>query len=214
MLKGSGRARTWHFTSNLTPTHQIKNDLFHLAFNTDRQHVNIVNAALSVAGFSIKNKILIPARPKCVTFISWRFSRADVAAWLSNAEARSPLLDLSFEGYIQAENAIDLSCLQYWMPDAYLNPLGMKLADCEAYKSFCASGDAYEVCSDGTPAVARAGRPRKDKASHIATQCHINAPLPLLSPPLGTSIPVYDRLPCIRQRMHLSLATHPDAAIA
>ena len=46
----------------------------------------------------------------------------------------------------------------------------MKLAACEEYKSFCASVDAYEVRSDGTPALSRAGRPKKEK---VIMQCLI-----------------------------------------
>ncbi len=39
-------------------------------------------------------KIILNEKPDCITFISLRFSRTDVATWLSNATARSPLLDL------------------------------------------------------------------------------------------------------------------------
>jgi hypothetical protein len=41
----------------------------------------------------------------------------------------------------------------------------MKLADSWEYKSFCVSGDAYEVCSDGTHAIVRAGRQKKEKVT-------------------------------------------------
>ena len=37
-------------------------------------------------------------KPNCITFITLSFSRTDVATWLSNATARSPLLDLHYEG--------------------------------------------------------------------------------------------------------------------
>ena len=171
-LSGGQCRKTWHFTSVLTPTHEINEDFFQLAFHTDRQNVNIERASINVVGDWIKRQVLNVARPTCINFISWRFSRTDVADWFSKTEARTPLQDLLFEGYIQASHAIDFSRLTYWIRDAHWNPLGMKLADCEAYNGFCASGDAYEVCTDGKPAVSRAGRPKKNK---VATQRHMDA---------------------------------------
>ena len=167
-LSGGQIRKTWHFTSVLTPTHEINSDFFRLRQNAN---VNIERASIDVVGYWIKRQVLNEARPTCVNYISWRFSRTDVAEWFSKTEARTPLQDLIFEGYIQASHAIDISRLASWIRDAHWTPLGMKLADCEEYKSFCASGDAYEVCSDGTPAVARAGRPKQDKVS-LTAQCH------------------------------------------
>ena len=40
----------------------------------------------------------------CVTFIPWRFSRADAASWVSNARRKILLSDLPFEGYIQSDD--------------------------------------------------------------------------------------------------------------
>ncbi len=166
-LSGGHVRKTWHFTSILMPTHEIDEDFFQLAFHTDRQNVNIEHASIDVVRYRdwIKRQVLNEARPTCVNFISWRFFRTDVAECFSKTKASTPLQDLLFEGYIQASHAIDISRLASWIRDAHSNPLGMKLAACEAYKSFCASGDAYEVCSDGTPAAARAGRPKKEKVT-------------------------------------------------
>jgi hypothetical protein len=47
-------------------------------------------------------------RPDCVTFVHWRFSRTDVAGWMSHAAASTPLPDPPFEGYIQTSSVIDL----------------------------------------------------------------------------------------------------------
>ncbi len=77
------------------------------------------------------------------------------------------------------QNSIDASRLIAWMENANWNPLGMKLANCETYKSFCVSGDAYEVCSDGTPAGSRAGR---QKTAMVTTQYFSDSKLvPLLA---------------------------------
>ncbi len=170
-LSGWHVRKTWHFTSILMPTHEINEDFVRLAFHTDRQNVNIEHASIDVVRYWIKRQVLNEARQTCVNFISWRFSRTDVAEWFSKTKACTPLQDLLFEGYIQASHAINISRLASWIRDAHWNPLGMKLAACEAYKSFCASGDVYEVCSDGTPAVSRAGRPKKEK---VTTQCTVS----------------------------------------
>ena len=167
---GQARRRTWHFASVLTPTHEINEDFFQLAFRTDRQIINMERASINVVGFCIQRQVLNEARPTCVNFISWRFSRRDVATWFSKEEARTPLQNLPFEGYIQASHTIDISRLTAWMRDAQWNPLGMKLAACDEYKSFCASVDAYVVCSNGTPAL-RAGRPPKKEK--VTMQCLI-----------------------------------------
>ena len=176
-LSGGQARKTWHFASVLTPTHEINEDFFQLAFRTDRQIINMERASINVVGFCIQRQVLNEARPACVNFISWRFSRRDVATWFSKAEARTPLQNLPFEGYIQASHTIDISRLTAWMRDAQWNPLGMKLAACDEYKSFCASVDAYVVCSNGTPAL-RAGRPpKKEKVTMqclILGQIHLN----------------------------------------
>ena len=169
-LSGGQARKTWHFASVLTPTHEINEDFFRLAFHTDRQIIHIERTSIHVVGFWIQRQVLNEARPTCVNFISWRFSRRDVATWFSKAEARTPLQNLPFEGYIQASHTIDISRLTAWMRDAQWNPLGMKLVACEEYKRFSASGDAYEVCSNGTPALATAGRPKKEK---VTMQCLI-----------------------------------------
>ena len=175
---GQARRRTWHFASVLTPTHEINEDFYQLAFHTDRQIINMERASINVVGYWIQRQVLNEARPTCVNFISWRFSRRDVATWFSNAEARTPLQNLPFEGYMQASYVVDISRLTDWMRHAHWNPLGMKLADCAEYKSFCASVDAYEVCSNGTPSLARAGRPpKKEKVTMqclILGQIHLN----------------------------------------
>jgi hypothetical protein len=110
------------------PNHEINEDFFRLAFHTDRQNVNIERASIDVVRYWIKRQVLNEARPTCVNFISWRFSRTDIAKWFSKTKARTPLQDLLFGGYIQASHAIDISRLASWIRYAHWNPRGMKLA--------------------------------------------------------------------------------------
>jgi hypothetical protein len=49
-----------------------------------------------------QNTVLNEARPACVSFISWRFSRVDAMLWISNATAKHQFPDLPFEGYIKS----------------------------------------------------------------------------------------------------------------
>ena len=128
-LSGGQVRKTWHFVSVLTPTHEIYEDFFQLAFHTDRQIINTERASIDVVGFWIRRQVVNEERPTCVNFISWIFSRTDVATWFSNAGARTPLQNLPFEGYMQASHAVDISRLTSWIRDAHWNPFGMKLAN-------------------------------------------------------------------------------------
>ena len=152
-----GEFKTWHFTSELTPTHEIRADIDWIATNntiiadTPNLHVKAC----------IKANVMDGARPACVTFISWRFSRVNAMSWISNAKAKLPLTALPFEGYIQTNHTIDLPRLLQWMPDAVWEPVGGRLQESAAYQQFSAANDTFEFCNDGSLAVSRGGRPKK-----------------------------------------------------
>ncbi len=74
----------------------------------------------------IREKKMNKARPACVSFISWRFSRVDAMSWIPNTKAQFPLPDLPLEGNIQSPDAIDLPRLHLWMPAIWEN-VGDKL---------------------------------------------------------------------------------------
>ena len=94
----------------------------------------------------------ISQRPDCVTFVSCRFSRKDVAGWLSNAATRTTSPDLPLEGYIQSKICIGLDRLHNWLENALWTNVGGKLPVCQssAYRIFCEANDAYEYCTVGT----------------------------------------------------------------
>jgi hypothetical protein len=117
-----GEYKTWHFTSVLTPTHEIHADINWLATNKKI----VVDAQYLLVKACIKAKVMNEARPGWVTFISWRFSHVDAKLWISNARAKLPLQDLPFEGYIQSNHTIDLPRLHNWMPDAVWEPVGCR----------------------------------------------------------------------------------------
>jgi hypothetical protein len=56
----------------------------------------------------IEKMVLSVNKPDSISFISFRFSRTDVATWMSNATAQAPFPDFHFEGYIQSKTAIAL----------------------------------------------------------------------------------------------------------
>ena len=78
-LSGGQVRKTWHFAIMLTPTHEINKNFFQLAFQTDRKLINIERVSIDVVGYQIQKQVVNEVRPKCVNFISWRFSRTDVA---------------------------------------------------------------------------------------------------------------------------------------
>ena len=51
-LSGWQARKTWHFASVLTPTHEINEDFFQLAFHTDRQNINMERASINVVGLT------------------------------------------------------------------------------------------------------------------------------------------------------------------
>ena len=122
---------------------------------------------------SLKKQISA-ARPDCVTFVSCRFSRKDVAAWLSNAATRTPSPDLPLEGYIQTKSAICLDRLHNWLENANWTPVGGTLQKKSAYKHFCEANAAYEYCTVGSHAVAVGGRPAKTKPLVRSNRCFHN----------------------------------------
>ena len=123
-LNHRAQLKTWHFASVLTPTHEIRADIYWLATN----NINAAHAHnLLVKACSRKTNENDP-RPACVTFISWRFSFVDAMSWISNAKARLPLQDLPFEGYIQSTDVIDLPRLHHSVSDAIWENVGNKLS--------------------------------------------------------------------------------------
>lgn len=224
-LNPRNRYKTWHFTSGLEPTLAIRGDIDWIATRNldhatnNQQHILLVKACIT-------EKVMSQGRPDCVTFTTWRFSRADAALWVSNARDKIPLTALPFEGYIQSRASLELPRLHQWMPDAIWLNVNGKLNRSLAYQQFSAANDAFEYCHVGSMALSDGGRPRKaisviapthppppppsagtgsGPVDRAATLSAVRAPLQG-SPPRGDS--------CIRQRMHLSLATRPAAAIA
>ena len=159
MSNQRGRFRTWHFTSEIAPDHQIRADIDYIATsNSDATYLHI-----SLVKVYIRDKVLTQAKPHSVKFISWRFSRADAALWVSNARASIPLSTLPFEGYIQADDALDVPRLHRWMPDAIWQNVSGKLHRSTAYQQFsdAAANDAFEYGNAGSLALSKGGRPRK-----------------------------------------------------
>jgi hypothetical protein len=93
----SGEFRTWHFTSVLRPTHEIHADINWIAY----YNIDAVHPQNLLVKAQIRERVLNVARPACVSFISWRFSRVDTMSWISNAKAKLPLPDLPFEGCME-----------------------------------------------------------------------------------------------------------------
>ena len=153
-----GRYKTWSFASVLAPTHAINEHINRIATDnrdvTQQHHIFLVKACL-------REKVDTQERPDCVTFTTWRFSRADAALWRSNARDKIQLPDLPFEGYIQSEDSLDLPRLHRWMPDAIWKNVSGKLHRSPAYQQFNAANDVFEYCSDGSIAMPMGGRPRK-----------------------------------------------------
>ena len=137
-------------------------------------------------------------RPDCISFVHWRFSRKDVAGWISHAAARTSLPDLSLEGYIQSES-IDLYRLHRWLQDARWSRVGEKFPQNTVYKQFCMANAAFEYCQDGTPALARGGRPAK---------MHALAPSPAPSLPPPPTPPTPPAGAGGRQVDHSNVALH------
>ena len=79
-----GRYRTWHFTSLLKSSVQRHVDF--AAISTHHSLDNVRDPIQRVRGY-IEKQISTEARPDCVTFVHWRFSRKDVAGWISHAAA-------------------------------------------------------------------------------------------------------------------------------
>ncbi len=99
------------------------------------------------------------AKPGSVTFISWRFSRAAAASWVSKAKDKVPLPDLPFEGYIQSTTEfLSLPRLHRWIQDAIWENVSGKLSLSRAYQEFSAPDDAFEYDNDGSPALSKGGR--------------------------------------------------------
>ena len=74
-LNQRGEYKTWLFTSTLTPTHQKYAVIPWIANNNIAEvgpHILLVKAC-------IRQKVMNQAKPESVTFISWRFSRAEAA---------------------------------------------------------------------------------------------------------------------------------------
>ena len=156
-----GRFRTWHFTSVLKSSSDINLELERFA--SAQYSLDKVLSSYALARWHIEKQI--SQRPDCVTFVSCRFSRKDVAAWLSNAATRTASPDLPLEGYIQSKSPICLERLHSWLENALWTKVGGKLCQCSAYKTFCEANDAYEYCTVGSHAVAVGGRPAKPKPS-------------------------------------------------
>ena len=109
----------------------------------------------------VQNLVLNTDKPDSVSFISLRFSRTDVATWMSNATTFTPLLDLHFERYIQSNIAIELPRLHKWIPEAIWNSVGGKLSQSNEYNLFSQANEVYEYWNSGSLAASKGGRPSK-----------------------------------------------------
>jgi hypothetical protein len=138
-----GQFKTWHFTSVLKSDPNMNLRLEHFAGEHYRLDKVLGSCALLVRLY-IENKILKTARPECVTFVSCRFLRTDVAAWMSNGATRTPSPGLALEGYIQSKSVIGLDRLHNWLKDATWKTVGGKLCSSSAYKKYCEDNDVYE----------------------------------------------------------------------
>jgi hypothetical protein len=94
-----GRFKTWHFTSVLTPSSEITR-VFTWYAHESRYIENVTGPIVEVGNW-IEKLVSSVNKPDGISFISLRFSRTDVATWMSNATGQNPLLDLHFEGYLQ-----------------------------------------------------------------------------------------------------------------
>jgi hypothetical protein len=158
-MSGSGNRRgeykTWHLTGVLTPTPEITRIFSWYAH--DSQYADKTRGPI-MAVRNWMEKMILNEKPDCITFITLRFSRTDVATCLSNATARSPLLDLHYEGYLQSNSAIALPRLHNWIPHAMWNPAGGRLSRCAAFNLFCEANEIYEYWNSGSLAANRGGR--------------------------------------------------------
>ena len=74
-LNQRGEFKTWSFASTLTPTHQMNAEIHWTATN----NIAVVEPHILSVKACIPPKIMNQAKPESVTFISWRFSRAEAA---------------------------------------------------------------------------------------------------------------------------------------
>ena len=164
-----GRFRTWHFTSVFKSVPDIGLHLEHIA--SEHYRLDKVLASCALVRWHIDQMILM-ARPDCVTFVSCRFLRTDVVAWMSNAATRTPSPDLALEGYIQSTRVIGLDRLHNWLKDAKWKNVGGKLCASDVYQQFCEANDLYAYCNVGSHAVAKGGRPATTKLKVCSDQCN------------------------------------------
>ena len=154
-----GEFKTWHFTGVLTPTPDITRIFSSYAHGSQR--ADTTTGPIVEVRKWLENLILNADKPDCISFISLRFSRTDVATWMSNARDRSTLLDLHFEGYVQSISSIAVPRLHRWIPEAIWNNVGGKLSKNNEYNNFCRANEVYEYWNSGSLAANRGGRPSK-----------------------------------------------------
>ena len=154
-----GEFKTWHFTGVLTPTPDITRIFSSYAHGSQR--ADTTTGPIGEVRNWMENLILNANKPESISFISLRFSRTDVATWMSNVRARSPLLDLHFEGYVQSISAIAQPRLNRWIPKAIWNSVGGKLSQSNEYNHFSRANEVYEYWNSGSLAANKGGRPSK-----------------------------------------------------
>jgi hypothetical protein len=86
-LQHRGEYRTWHLAGVLTPTPEITQIFSWYAHES--QHTDMTTGPIVDVRNWMEKMILNAEKPDCISFISLRFSRMDVATWMSNATARS-----------------------------------------------------------------------------------------------------------------------------
>jgi hypothetical protein len=135
----------------------------------ESQHTDKVNGPIAEVKRWVEKQLLNAEIPASISFISLRFPRRDVATWMSNTTARTPLLNISFVGFIQSSESIALDRLHRSIPDAIWNNIGGKLSRSVEYKNFCDANKMYEYCSLGSPAVDVGGLPKAKPSVCVAT---------------------------------------------
>ncbi len=139
-----GEYKTWHFTSMLTPTPEITWILSWYAHES--QHTDRTTGPIKEVRNLMVKLFLNAENPHCISFISLRFSRTNFATWLSNAAARSPFVELYYEGYVQSTGiSITLHRLNRWIPHAIWNHVGGMLSPCAEFNLFCKANEIYEL---------------------------------------------------------------------
>ena len=161
------RFRTWSF-SHILHTSLHPQASSGLAPSTT---INPEDIILSL----LKNMFKIQEKPECVIYIHLRVSRAAFDNCVSCGKASTPLPDLPFTGYMQADSAMELNRLIKWL-NIQWDPVGGSLRSHGPYREDFLEPSLETAAAfvyfpvHGVAAVAKSGRrpksggPPKDPA--------------------------------------------------